>query len=125
MSNEQLKIDIPGINSDAGLNLYDGNMDFFLKSLRLYTSNMPKTLEKMREVSNETLRDYAISAHGAKSISEYIGAYEVRDTAKQLEAMALAGDLNGILAVNEGFIKYSEDLISNIKKWLQANNLSA
>jgi HPt (histidine-containing phosphotransfer) domain-containing protein len=76
----------------------------------------------MRHVSQEKLHDYAISAHAAKGISEYVGAEEVKKTAKQLEAMAKDGDLAGILAQNEAFIKYAGNIVNDIKNWLEKNN---
>ena len=122
MSDHQLTINIPGVNAESGLELCDGDSTIYLNSLRLYVANMPATLEKMRNVSAETLRDYAVFVHGAKGISEYIGAEEARKTAKQLAAMAKAGDLAGVLAQNEAFIKYAGNLIEDIRNWLKKNN---
>jgi HPt (histidine-containing phosphotransfer) domain-containing protein len=122
MSNTELKFDIPGVNSKDGLNLCDGDINIYLHSLRLFVSNMPLTLEKMRRISQDTLNEYAISAHGAKGISEYIGAQETKEKAKQLEAMAKSGDLAGVLAHNEAFIKCAKDLVDGIQNWLEKNN---
>ena len=123
MSNTQLKIDIPGLNADSGLMLCDGDFKIYLHSLRLYISNMPANLEKMKYVSKETLKDYIISAHGAKSISQYIGAEAAVKTAKELETMAKEGNLDGVLAQNETFIKNAQDLVDSIRSWLVKNNV--
>jgi len=118
-----MAIEIAGLDVNSGLELCDGNKDIYVNSLRLYVSNIPKSLEKMKGVSEATLKDYAISVHGVKSISDYIGAQEVKKTAKELEAMAKAGNLAGVLAKNETFIKYAQNLVNNIRIWLEKSEL--
>jgi HPt (histidine-containing phosphotransfer) domain-containing protein len=120
-----MAVEIPGLNADSGLELCDGNLKIYLSALRLYISNIPATLEKVRNVSEKTLRDYTISVHGIKSTSEIIGAEEVRKTAKELEAMGKAGDLTGIQARNDAFIKNTENLVAGIKSWLEKYDASA
>jgi len=116
-----MEIKISGVNADSGLELCDGSEEMYLRSLRLYVSNMPAYLEKIKNVSKETLHDYTISVHGVKSISEYIGAEEIKKTARQLELMAKNGDLAGILTANEAFIKKAQDLVDKIRAWLENN----
>jgi len=116
-----MTIDIPGLNVDAGLELCGGSTDIFLNSMRLYVTNMPAALKKMKNLSKETLKDYAIAVHGVKGISEYIGAEEAMKTAKQLETMAKADDFAGVQAQNDAFIKYAENLVDTIQKWLAKN----
>jgi len=117
-----MAINIPGVDSHSGLELCDGEMDIYLNSLRLYASNTAKALEKMKGVSAETLKDYAITVHGVKSMSEYIGAEEARKTAKQLEMMAKGGDLAGVQAQNDTFIRYVQGIVINVKNWLAENH---
>jgi HPt (histidine-containing phosphotransfer) domain-containing protein len=114
-----MAIEIPGLNANSGLDLCDGNINLYLDSLRLFVSGTPEDLEKMKCVSKETLEEYSIAAHSVKSMSQYVGAEEARKTAKQLEAMADAGDLAGVLAKNEAFIKYVECLVADVRKWLE------
>jgi len=116
-----MAIEIPGLNAASGLDLCDGDMNIYLNALRLYVSSIPVSLEKMRGVSQETLADYAITAHSVKSMSEYIGAEEARKTAKQLEALAKNGDLSGVLAQNETFIQYAQGIADGVKNWLEKN----
>jgi len=117
-----MALEIPGLDTNRGLELCDGNMKIYLNSLRIYASSIPASLEKMRSVSAETLKDYSINAHCVKGMSEYVGAGEVIKTARQLEQMAKSGDLAGILAQNEAFIKFTQDLAGGIQKWLIENN---
>jgi HPt (histidine-containing phosphotransfer) domain-containing protein len=116
-----MDIKISGVNADIGLELCDGSEKVYIRSLRLYVSNMPVYLEKIKNVSIETLHDYAINVHGVKSISEYIGAEETKKTARQLELMAKSGDLDGVLAANEAFIEDAQDLVVKILDWLEKN----
>ena len=103
---------------DKGLELCDGEVNIYLRALQLYVTNMSTTLEKMRDVSEETLKDYTVSAHGIKGLSEYVGAEKVKETAKQLETMARQGDLSGVLAQNTDFIKNAENLVNDVRNWL-------
>jgi HPt (histidine-containing phosphotransfer) domain-containing protein len=116
-----MAIEIPGVDAASGLNLCDGDTNIYLNALRLYVSSIPESLEKMRGVSQETLGDYAITAHSVKSMSEYIGAEEARKTAKQLETLAKNGDWDGVLAQNEPFIQYAQGIVAGVQGWLAKN----
>ena len=117
-----MTIKIPGLDAQKGLELYDDDEDIYLTVLRSYVHNIPDSLEVLRNVSAETLQDYYIKAHGLKGTSANIGAEDVRQLALKLETMAKSGDLNGVLAENETLIKLAEELIGNIKKWLDEND---
>ena len=118
-----MKIEIPGLDSEYGLELCDGDVDMYKSSLRLYATNIPGTLEKMRGVSEATLKDYAISVHGIKGMSDYIGAQEIKNKAKQLEEKAKNGDCAAVLAENSSFIKQVENTVSDVKAWLEKNDV--
>jgi len=114
-----MDITIPGVNAETGLALYDGETDIYIAVLRSYVSNALKVIEKLRTVSQETLVDYGISAHGLKSISAGIGAEEVRVAALDLEMEAKAGNLPGVLAKNDDLLKEAEVLALGIRAWLE------
>jgi len=114
-----MDINIPGLDAEAGLALYDGETDIYIAVLRSYVTNALKVMEKLRTVSEETILDYAISAHGLKSISAGIGAEKVRAAALELELEAKAGNLSGILAKNEDLLKEAELLAFGIRTWLE------
>ena len=117
-------VEIPELDTNKGLEQCDGEMKLYVSALRLYVANIPPVMDKMRNVSEETLQNYTISVHGVKSTSEVIGAEEARKTARELEAMAKAGDLAGILARNDAFIKYIEELVAGIRTWLENRDRS-
>jgi len=120
MLEKELDLNVPGVDVKRGLELCDGDKSIYLQSLRLFASSMPVTLGKMKSVSELTLKDYAINVHGAKGICEYIGAEDARVNAKQLEMMAKEGNLAGVLAGNDAFIKYAGNLAEGIQNWLRA-----
>jgi CheY-like chemotaxis protein/signal transduction histidine kinase len=111
-------IEIPGVVPERVMELYDGDMEIFLPVLRSYLSVIPATLDKLSNVSEKTLPDYVVSVHGVKSTSDSIGAEEARKMALELEMLAKAGDLAGVLAKNGALIQYVKVLLGNIQKWL-------
>ena len=110
---------IPGIDLEKGLDLYDDEFDIYLAVLRSYIANTPAVLDKLRTVSAETLPDYAASMHGIKGTSANIGAEETRKAALELETMAKAGDLAGILAKNDAFLKHADAFMEGLQNWLK------
>jgi len=122
MSDDNFKIEISAVDTESGLNLCRGNRKIYIQSLRLFAANMPVTLNKMRNVTESNLKDYLTSVHSLKGMCDYIGAKETRKTAKQLEDMAGAGNLSGILERNVDFIRHTEKIIANIQTWLDNNS---
>ena len=112
-----MSINIEGIDTKAALVLYDGKEKIYLSILRAYTNNVMKVLNALRDVSSESLAEYAINVHGLKGISAAISAEKIIGMAQKLELMAKAGDLDGVRAQNEDLIKEAEILVSNIKAW--------
>jgi signal transduction histidine kinase/CheY-like chemotaxis protein len=115
---KKMDVKIPGVDQSKLMELYDGDLEIFLSVLHSYLSVMPATLEKMRSVSAETLKEYTIDVHGVKGTSESIGAEDVRRMAAELEALAKAGDISGVLAKNGALISHVEQLLSHAKAWL-------
>ena len=117
-----MDINIPGVDAKKGLDLYDDEVDLWLRVLRSYAANTPAALDRMRNVSAETLADYASAVHGVKSTSANIGAEDTRAAALKLEMTAKAGDLNGVLANNKAFIAQTEELLAGIRAWLERHD---
>ena len=119
-----MTIKIPGVDTEKGLDLFEGDEETYIEILRSYVNNMPETLDKIRNVSEEKLLNYAIGVHGVKGISEAIGAEEARKTAKHLEEIAKGGDYAGVMAQNKAFIEYIENLADGIRTWLEKYDAS-
>ena len=118
-----MNFNIPGLDVAAGLDLYDGDERVYLLIIRTWFSDAPEYISKLRNVSAETLKDYAVTVHGFKGASASIGAEDVRQAAKKLEMMAKAGDFAGVKAENESFLRQAESLVKDIQNWLKQNNL--
>ncbi|MDR3019315.1 MAG: Hpt domain-containing protein [Treponema sp.] len=114
-----MNIEIPGVDVKKGLQLFDGDEEIYLKVLESYAANTPATIDKLRAVSAETLKEYAIKMHGLKGTTANIGAEELRLKAKSLEALANNGDIDAILAQNDSFIKEADKLIEDINNYLK------
>jgi HPt (histidine-containing phosphotransfer) domain-containing protein len=124
-SSENMVIDIPGVDTKKGISYYGGEADIYLKLLRSYVTNTPKNLDKLKNVSNETLPDYVIAVHGLKGTSAGIGVETIREAAAKLETMSRAGDLDGVLSQNSKLIEDAQIVVASIKAWLEqhdANN---
>ena len=117
MAGQEIKI--PGVDAEAALELLDDDMEIYLAVLNSYVANTPGALDNLRNVTKETMPDYAISVHGVKGICAGIGAIEASEKCKKLELLAKAGDLEGVLALNGDAIKDVEKLIVDIKTWLK------
>jgi len=117
-------INIPGVDTKKGLDFCNGDLDIYLDILREYVSDMYSLLEKIQNVSEESLKDYAVAIHSIKSINDAIGAEEARKTAKNLEETAKKNDLAGVLAVNNTFKNYAKNLTDGVKTWLENQKAS-
>jgi HPt (histidine-containing phosphotransfer) domain-containing protein len=120
-----MQIEIPGIDPETVLESYDDDMDIYKTILRAFVDKIPALLDKIRDVSSETLPDYTIKIHALKGSGGNIGAREIMADAARLEAMAKNGDLDGILAVNGEFLEKTRVLIDDIKKWLEQSDTPA
>ena len=116
---EKPLVEIPGVDTETALKLYDGDINIYIAVLRSYVSNALKVMEKIRTVSRETLPDYIINIHGLKSINANIGAEEIRKEALDLELAAKSGNLPEVLEKNEAFIKKAEILVSDTQAWIK------
>jgi HPt (histidine-containing phosphotransfer) domain-containing protein len=111
-------IKIPGVEAELGSSLYGGEMDIYLSVLRSFAASIPAAIDKIRTVSAETLPQYATVVHGLKGSCASIAAEDVKEKAFDLEKKAKAGDLNGVLALNEALLKDAEQLVKDIQVWL-------
>jgi CheY-like chemotaxis protein len=113
------KINIPGVDTEKGLSVFDGDLDVYKKLLHSYVVNTPAALERIRNVNEETLKEYTINVHGIKGASASLGVETIRKEAYNLEMMARAGDLRGVMTDNGKFINSAEKIIAAIKNWLE------
>jgi CheY-like chemotaxis protein len=110
----------PAEPAPAELSLYEDDMDMLIDVMRSFSDNIPNELACMKNLTEDNLADYAIDIHTLKGASSSIGAKDLTVRAKKMERMAKAGDLAGVLEVNEKFIEDALRLVENIKTWLKS-----
>ena len=113
-----MEIKISGVDVNKGLDLCDGNLDIYLRILRCYVIDISAALEKIKNISEKNFSEYENIVHGIKGTSDAIGAEEAKKMAKEMELMAKANKLSEVMAKNNDFIKYIENLLNNVKVWL-------
>ena len=111
-------VQIKGIDIAQGKERYSGEAAY-LDILRSWYRHTPVLLEKMKNLSPETLKEYSITVHGLKGSSYGIFANEIGKKAEELETFAKAGDLASVQAANDNFIKLTESLLSAIGELLK------
>jgi HPt (histidine-containing phosphotransfer) domain-containing protein len=112
-----MAIGIPGIDEGIFNDLMDGDEDLYSSVLSSFIDKTPSVLSKLATVTKETLAEYATNVHGFKGACANICAEKARQMAYSLELKAKAGDLTGVQAEIDPFIKYVEDLMPKLKDW--------
>ena len=118
-----MEIEIPGTDIKKGLDIYEDDLGIYLSVLRSCASHTPAVIDKLRKVSAETLTDYLAALHSVKGTFATIGAEEIRKEAMQLEQIAKKGDLAGLQAGNDAFLKRVDTLMDNIRSWLKQHDV--
>ena len=120
IGNSVIAIDLPdiqGLDVRNGLGMYLGDMGIYMPILRAYAQSTPELIEKLKNVTADTLPRYAIEVHGLKGSSAGIGAEDIRARAQDLEAKSKAGDLHGVLDLNGAFLRDVGNLVDSINDW--------
>jgi HPt (histidine-containing phosphotransfer) domain-containing protein len=112
-----MALGIYGIDDGIFNDLMDGDEDLYISVLSSFISRTPDVLIKLKNVTKETLADYATTVHGFKGACANICAEEARKMAYSLELKAKAGDWAGVQAENGPFLKYIDELMPKLKDW--------
>ena len=113
---------VAGIDWQVGLRRFGGDKDVYLSILRSYTDHTDQLIERIRNVSAETLADYAILVHGIKGSSYGIEAREAGKQAEELEFAAKAGNLQFVRQYTPIFIESLERLLTSIRQHCQSTD---
>jgi HPt (histidine-containing phosphotransfer) domain-containing protein len=116
-----MAIGISGVDEQIFADLFEGDTALFVSIASSFVGKTPGVLNSLRKVSQATLADYTNNIHALKGACANICAEEARKTALKLEMAAKAGDLPGVLAGNEAFLKYMEELLARLQNWLKNN----
>jgi HPt (histidine-containing phosphotransfer) domain-containing protein len=114
-----MTIGIPGVDEQKFVSLFEGDTELYMSVLRSFTEKTPGVMDKLRNVSQAALPAYIDNIHSLKGACANVCAEEAREKALNLEMMAKAGDFPGVLACNEAFLKYMEDLLDGLQNWLK------
>ena len=115
-------IDIPGIDNKTGIARYGDDLEIYLSVLRSFVADAESVSEglgRVTHVTEETLPDYSIKAHGLKGISACVGAEGLREKAAALESLAKAGDFEGVLAGHGELLQSVRELVAAVTGWLR------
>jgi len=102
--------DIEGLDFEAGVARFGGNPKLYAKIIKTFIDNIGPHLDKLAELTRESLPDYAIEVHGVKGSLYGISANKEGDMAKDLEIAAKGDDYDTVLAGNVPFIDSVREL---------------
>ena len=122
LSNENISESIefiPDVDMSVNDELYSGETEIYKFALSSFAKNSPLSVEKMWDVNEDNLKDYAIDIHALKSMCAAIGAKKHSKRAAELEILAKSGDLSSVLAKNKDLLHDIGILTDNIKVWLE------
>ncbi|MDR1648845.1 MAG: response regulator [Synergistaceae bacterium] len=109
---------IDGLDFARGIRFYGGT-GAYLQILRSYSVNTSELLGRLRNLSPDTLSDYAIAVHGLKGASLGICADALGKKAEYLERLAKAGDFETARKENEPLIRMAESLLASLNEFLK------
>ena len=96
---DKIKLDTKALDELRDLQREAGS-DLLQRLLQSYLNTTPQLLEDIRKgMVNQNANAVYASAHSLKSSSAYVGATAISELAQQLEAICLAGSLQGVEAV--------------------------
>ena len=111
-------VQVSGIDIAQGKERYNGEAAY-LDILRSWFRHTPVLLEKMKNLSPETLPEYSITVHGLKGSSYGIFANGIGKKAEELEGYAKTGNFASVQAANENFINMTESLLLDLGELLK------
>lgn len=111
-----LNVDIPGMNFARGLQRFNGNAEVYVRILRTFAKSMPASLDKLRNVSTDTLPDYVTLIHGLKGSCYGVNADEAGKLAESLEIAGKKNDLAYVLDNTDAFILTIKALLLKLEE---------
>jgi len=114
-SDLEAKIEIDGVDVKKGISATGGSVENYIQILITYHKDGLKKIEEIKkslETDNYSL--YTTYAHALKSASASIGAFNVSEQAKALEAAGRQKDYSFIKQHNPDFLKSLENLLKHI-----------
>ena len=123
-SADQKLTEIPGLDFESGLEVFEGEIDDYISALHSFVKNTPEIMDKLRSFNNAAnMPEYAVNVHGLKSISAWICAEDIRREAAELEALAKAGNADAVAARNGKFLDETEAFMKLLQSMLKSEFL--
>ncbi|MDR2196801.1 MAG: hypothetical protein LBO07_02425 [Coriobacteriales bacterium] len=111
---------IPGVDYADGLKRFSNNGSIYLRIVKSFVANTPKSLDELATVTPETLPNYAITVHGLKGSCYGISAIALGDEAKALEIAAKADDWETVQREGGTLLAHARELIAQLQALLDA-----
>jgi len=111
---------IEGLDLAAALSQF-GDIEVFLDILRVFASETPALLNRIRDAGSGDLKNYMVTVHGIKGSCRGITAESFAVQAEKLEYAAKAGDYVYVREHNHTFIADVEKFLDILKKGLGNN----
>ncbi|MCR4990691.1 MAG: response regulator [Lachnospiraceae bacterium] len=109
-----------GIDTKMGLNYSQGDSEFYKKILSVYASESEHKGKILREsYSNRDWENYTVMVHSLKSTSRTLGARELSELAKQLEAASRQRDDYVIRKGHDRMMSMYDELVALIRKYIE------
>ncbi|MCL1807178.1 MAG: Hpt domain-containing protein [Oscillospiraceae bacterium] len=96
---------IPEINVKKALNAMGGMTELYERVVLLTARTMPEHIERLNRQMAEKHPDYVVSVHGVKGALNSIGAYDLGQTAYELEKKSKSGDFESCRELHNTFIQ--------------------
>ncbi len=117
---DDLDIEIPGVDIETGLSKVDGNVRDYMDILEIFTEYGPaKAAEIEEHARHRDYENYVICVHSLKSVAANIGAHQLFTMAK-IHEVAGKGENYGFVDANyDKLVRLYRTIIDNISKSLK------
>lgn len=105
---------IDGLDIPDALSRINNMSKIYVRILHSFIQSMPKLLDGLAQVTEETLPDYSILVHGIKGSCYGIGATACGDLAQELEFASKAGDWTLVQYKNGACIAAIQTLLGEL-----------
>jgi len=119
-----INMGMAGLDMEKGINYFAGDEEAYFEVLRSFAASVPIRLEKIKEVREDELADYATIVHGIKGAGRTIFAKGVADIAEALEKQAKSGNYEFVVTHNPDLITSASKLVSEIDEKLLQLSMS-
>ncbi len=105
---------IEGVDFIDGLNRFNGQVGIYMRIIRSFVNNTPKTLELLAALDIQNPEDYTVRVHGLKGSCYGISAIAQGDLAKTLEFASKDSDWEKVERDTPKLIESVNKLIADL-----------